>query len=158
MDESPEYESNVALGQLRGMLTAFAWANGKCNHGYNFKVEKLPPGTDIHESLLLYFGENAIRITEAELPEWREPIRQASQRWLFQISDSIDRRIHSNFADEDCQHEILDELLAAITVGLQPSLAWRVQIEPKGFYECAWDDFAFSGVAGEFFLHLGVSD
>jgi hypothetical protein len=49
-------------------------------------------------------------------------------------------------------------VLEAFVVGLQPLDVWRVEIEPRGFYECAWDDFAVRGAPGLFLLHLGVSD
>ena len=37
-------------------------------------------------------------------------------------------------------------------------VGWQVEGNPRGFYECAWDDFAIEGVAGRYLLHLGVSD
>jgi hypothetical protein len=53
---------------------------------------------------------------------------------------------------------MVTSVMNVLTAGLRPLRVWRVEIEPRGFYECAWDDFAVRGSEGMFLLHLGVSD
>jgi hypothetical protein len=40
----------------------------------------------------------------------------------------------------------------------EPIVVWRVNIEPNGFYEIEWDEFAIRGDSGWYLLHLGFSD
>ena len=49
-------------------------------------------------------------------------------------------------------------VLKTLTLGLQPTAVWQVKIEPTGFYEIYWDDFAIQGESGWYLLHFGMSD
>jgi hypothetical protein len=158
MAEATDRDSILALGELRGLLAAFAWANHKCNHSCTFTVEALPTGPDVHESLTRYFGEWASKVSAVELIDWHAAVEAALRRWLFQFRDLVKPTEVCAFTDERCHRDMVGTIMDAFTAGLQPSEVWRVEIDPRGFYECAWDDFAVRGSAGLFFLHFGVSD
>jgi hypothetical protein len=148
----------LALGELRGLLAAFAWSNHRCNHSCTFTVEELPAAADLHESLTRYFGEGASKVSAFLLGDWRTVVGEALQRWLFQFGDLVRPQVVCALTDARCQREMVGTVLDAFTAGLQPLEVWRVEVEPRGFYECAWDDLAVRGVSGLFLLHLGVSD
>jgi hypothetical protein len=148
----------LALGELRGLLAAFAWANLKCNHDYTFTVEELPTGADVQDSLVRQFGEWASKVSVAKVGDWRSVVGDALQRWLFQCGDLVKPKEVCALTDEAHQREMVGTVLDTLVAALHPSEVWRVRIEPRGFYECAWDDFAIRGSSGLFLLHLGVSD
>jgi hypothetical protein len=148
----------LAIGELRGMLAALAWANTKCDHGCTFTVEELPAAPDIHESLTRHFGDSASKVLAVALGDWHGAIGEALRRWLFLFGDLVKPRAVCALTDERHQREMVGTVLDAFIAGLQPLEVWRVAIEPRGFYECAWDDFAVRGSSGLFLLHLGVSD
>ncbi len=151
-------DSLLALGELRGMLAAFAWANGKVNHGYTFSIEPLPARGDVLESLNAHLGHWVDRIALDPLDEWRQPVDHALSRWLFQFEELIEPRFSSSMADRDNQGEIVARMMELFEAGVHPLQVWRVHVESTRFYECAWDDFAILGGSGSFFLHLAVSD
>ena len=158
MAERTDRNPTLALGELRGLPTAFAWANHKCNHSCTFTIEELPVGSDVHESLAHYFRETAIKVSVSQLADWHTAVEEALQRWLFQLHDLVNPQAACALTDERCQREMVGTVLEAFVVALQPLEVWRVEIEPRGFYECAWDDFAVRGAPGFFLLHMGVSD
>lgn len=149
---------SLALGELRGLLTAFAWANEKCNHSCTFSVEELPAAADIQQSLAQYYGDAVAEVRAVELSDWHGVIGDALQRWLFLFRDLIRPRAVCALTDERCQRAMVGRVLDAFMLGLEPLTVWRVEIEPRGFYECTWDDFAIRGSAKSYLLHLGVSD
>jgi hypothetical protein len=156
--EGADRSTALALGELRGLLAAFAWANHKCNHFCTFTVEELVAGADIHEALSRYFGESASQVSVTPLGDWPAAVGEALHRWLFQFGDLVKAEAVCALTDERTQREMVDTVLDAFRAGLQPLKMWRVEIEPRGFYECTWDDFAVRGSSGLFLLHLGVSD
>jgi hypothetical protein len=158
MAEGADRNPALALGEFRGLLAAFAWANHKCDHACTFTVEELPTGADVHEALARYFGESASKVSATPLGDWHAAVGEALQRWLFQFGDLVKPQAVCALTDERCQREMVGTILDAFRAGLQPLEVWRVEIEPRGFYECAWDDFAVRGASGLFLLHLGVSD
>jgi hypothetical protein len=140
------------------MLTALAWANAKCDHNCTFTVEELPASKDVHKSLTRHFGESAKEVTVVALGDWHGAIGDTLLRWLFLFRDLVKPRAVCALTDELCQREMVGTVLDALIVGLQPLEVWRVDVKPRKFYECAWEDFAIRGSAGLFLLHLGVSD
>jgi hypothetical protein len=158
MPETADRNPTLALGELRGLLAAFAWANQKCDHSCTFTVEELPAGVDVRESLVRHFGDLANRVCVVALADWREIIGDALQRWLFRFDDLVIPKAVCALTDEQSRREIVDAVIDALIVGLQPMEVWQVEVEPRGFYECAWEDFAIRSRSGLFLLHLGVSD
>ena len=153
-----DWNSTLALGEVRGMLAALAWANTKCDHGCTFTVEDLPAGADVHESLARHFGEFATKVSIYAVGDWPDAIGEALHRWLFLFRDLVKPRASCSLTDERSQRELVGTVLEAFIAGVHPLEVWRVVIEPRTFYECAWDDFAIRGSSGLFLLHLGVSD
>jgi hypothetical protein len=158
MAEKAFRDSILALGQLRGLLAAFAWANHQCNHCCTFTVEELPISDDIHDALIPHFDEWTNKVGITELSDWQASVSDALHGMLFQFSDLVKPDAVSALTDKRCQREIVDTIMDAFNAGLQPLQVWRVEIEPRGFYECVCDDFAIRGNSGRFLLHLGVSD
>jgi hypothetical protein len=148
----------LALGELRGLLTAFEWANGKTNHSYTFTVEDLPHAADVRAALVLHFGEHMADVMVSELPDWPVVVREALRRWLFQYVDLLKPGAVCALADREYQEETVSGVLDRLVRGLQPRAVWQVQGNPRAFYECAWEDFAIEGASARYLLHLGVSD
>src|SRR5438552_1693620 len=82
----------LAYGELRGQLSAFAWANGKCDHNYTFEVEELPQASDIQAALVQHFGDQVKKVSIAELGDWNRVVRESLHRWLFSFEDLIKPR------------------------------------------------------------------
>jgi hypothetical protein len=158
MAEASGRNPMLALGELRGMLAAFAWANNKCNHACTFTVEELLAGDSVQESLAQFFGTSAIGVSAIEIGDWYAAVGDALLRWLFRFRDLVKPKVVCALTDERSQREMVATIMDAFIAGLQPLGVWRVEVKPRGFYECAWDDFAIRGSSGLFFLHLGVSD
>src|SRR3954469_13370439 len=125
----------MALGELRGLLAAFAWANHKCNHACTFTVEELPPAADIHQALVRYFGESAAKVAAVELGDWHQAVADALQRWLFLFGDLVKPKAVCALTDLQCQREMVSTVMDAFKAGLQPLAVWRVEVDPQGFYE-----------------------
>lgn len=149
---------SLAHGELCGMLAALAWVNTAADHGCTFTVEELPDAADLPGALRLHFGEWASGVSVILIADWHEAVSAALHRWLFQFPDLVRPQKWCALADGEFQREVVAAVLAAFTAGLQPREVWRVEVEPRGHYECAWDDFAVEGGSGRFLLHLGVSD
>jgi hypothetical protein len=158
MADAADRNPTLALGELRGLLAAFAWANQKCDHACTFSVEELPDGGNVHESLVRYFGDTASEVTAVEVGNWHAVVCDALQRWLFLFRDLVKPKAVCALTDSRSQREMVGTVLDAFILGLQPLEVWRVEIVERGFYECAWDDFAVRGSSGLYMLHLGVSD
>jgi hypothetical protein len=158
MADAEELKMTHALGELRGLLAAFAWANHQCNHFCTFSVENLTPAADIHDSLVRYFGEDAVVVSEIALADWQAAIGEALHRWLFQFGDLVKPEMVSALTDEQLQRDMVSTVLDALIAGLKPLAVWRVRLTPHGLYECEWDDFAIRGASGSYLLHLGVTD
>jgi hypothetical protein len=148
----------LALGELRGILKALAWANEKANHQCTFTVDDLPAAADIVASLNLHFRDLQSEIITRPVEDWQTAISEALHRWLFEICDLLKPRVACALADQDSQTELVRQIVGLINTGLQPHEIWQVEVTTKGHYECAWDDFAISGKHGYYLLHLGVSD
>jgi hypothetical protein len=148
----------LALGELRGMLAALAWANTAADHGCTFTVEDLPATADLLSALRQHFGEWAGGVSVNPIGDWHEAVSAALHRWLFQFPDLIRPQKWCALADREFQRKVVEAVLAAFTAGLQPRGVWRVEVEPRAHYACAWDDFAVEGETGRFLVHLGVSD
>jgi len=121
-------------------------------------IEELPITDGIHASLTKHFCDSAVTVSAVEIPDWHELIEESLRKWLFQFGDVLKPNDVSALTDERCQGEMVALVMDQFIASLQPVEVWRVGIEPAGFYECAWDDFAIRGSSGFYLLHLGVSD
>lgn len=148
----------LALGELRGLLAAFAWVNHKCDHFCTFTVEELSSGAELQESLNQHFGTAAMEVSAVQIGDWNSEVGDAFLRWLFRFRDLVKPDVVCALTDERSQREIVATIMNAFTAGLQSLEVWRVKIKPREFYELRWDDFAIRGSSGLFLLHLGVSD
>jgi hypothetical protein len=151
-------QTTICISELRGLFEAFAWFNEKVNHGYTYSIAVLPRAITVHDALVLYLAEQASEVTLSALPRWREEIGFALQRWLFAFDDLVRPGVCCNLTDSGNRQRLVQEVLEKLSAATQARAVWRVQIKPTGFYECAWDDFAFEGDHQLYFLHLGVSD
>src|SRR5437868_7067059 len=109
----------LALGELRGLLAAFAWANNKCNHSCTFTVEELAAGGDVNEALASYFGDSASKVSAVPLGDWQVAIAEALHRWLFEFDDLVKPQAVCALTDERCGQEMVDTILDSFRVGLE---------------------------------------
>jgi hypothetical protein len=148
---------------LQGYLHAFAWFNNKCNHGYTFTLEILPKPASVQEAIKSYFGGELESLTLAPISDWRGFVRALLSRWLFQFGDSSmdhleDLRNSFSLFDDDFREMLLDEMVNRLSISLNPSSVWKVEVDTRGFYECHYEDLAFEEPDRVVYLHLGLSD
>lgn len=154
---------DVAFGELRGFLKAFALFNDKCDHGYTFLLDRLPKAASLRESIEPYFGDDATKVVLSSVENWSQAVAAKLKHWLFQFQASdfaqLEDRSKRFSLSHDCWRESEIQLVVKkLEDVIHPIAVWKVEVEPKGFYECEWDDIAFETAAGSYLLHLGVSD
>lgn len=145
-------------------LEVIALLNNGPDHSSSYGIESLPDALCIGESLRLYFSGNSTNTVPPQPAEhwhirqipiegdWVLPIKKAAHRWFFEqrFSPSLQRDyVRDDFVDRFLQH--LCALVGAAT-------ACRVETSPPMWYECVWDDFAFSTCGNFWLLHFGFSD
>ena len=150
--------AKLALGELRGLISAFEWVNTKCDNSYTFEVEELPPAVDVPAALALHFGEYLVKVIVTQVDDWQEALRGAFRRWLFQYVNQLRPAALFALADPEFQEKMVQIILGRLGLGLQPEVVWRVNAQLCGHYECNLEDYAIEGSNGRYLLHLGVSD
>jgi hypothetical protein len=159
MGAPSERDEILALGELRGLLAALAWANTWVDHTCTFTVEELPEAADIHAALHQTFDGWTTELSVVEIADWSVAVVDALRRWLFSFTEIISSRRTCSLTHEFGQEELTELVMSSLNAALRPERAWRVQVVPTTtFYECDWADFAIQGMSGRYLLHLGVSD
>ena len=158
MSETVDPDTLLALGELRGMLAAFAWANRQAGHHQTFVVVNLPGGADLYAVVARFLDGSATRATLTKLDNWPSSVTEALRRWLFRFVPGGQHQAAWPPMDPYAEANVSLEILYLIEAGLQPLVAWRVEIEPLHCSGTAWDEFVIRGASGHFLLHLGTSD
>jgi hypothetical protein len=156
-------DSEIAYGELRGFLEAFARLNDKADHSYTFTFDWLPKPQDIGSAIKAWFDGQATKVATTLIEEWSPEVRNIFRRWLFQYQVStkdhlVDPNNTFSLSHDSGREALLDHVMMAIGRVVQPLSVWKVNVETIGFYECAWEDIAFEGADFSYLLHLGVSD
>ena len=150
--------AKLALGEFRGLISAFEWVNCKCDNNYTFALQELPPAVDVRAALALHFGEYLVKVIVSQVDDWQEALRGAFRRWLFQYVDQLRPGALFTLADPEFQEKMVQTILERLGQGLLPEMVWRVQVHLGVHYECDLEDYAIEGSTGRHLLHLGVSD
>ena len=158
-------DRDTALGELRGLLEAFARVNDKADHGYDFSIVALPRASTVVAAIEQAFAGEARRVVATPVHDWKPALRAALESWLFQFRSAstggallVDAHQQFALSDERGREAVLDWAMERLAILGPMSQVWRIDIETKRFYECAWADFALETMDGTFLLHLGVSD
>ncbi len=60
--------------------------------------------------------------------------------------------------DDATEEHTLNDFMNCLDSIVGVSSVFEVNVDPPMWYECVWQDFAFDGDAGRWFLHFGFSD
>jgi hypothetical protein len=156
-------ESSVALGELRGFLSAFALVNEKVNNLYTFTIDRLPPAPDIRGALHQAFSGDLTEVTTTPVDDWHSTVRAALGRWLFEFQNPHDARLVDaqeafTLSSEWGRERILDWAIDRLRAVVAPTVVWKTDIGTKFYGDNMRDDFVFETADGRFLLHLGVAD
>src|SRR5262249_19106236 len=132
-------------------------------HSYTFTLEILPSAGSVVQAIEVLRADEAIRVSITPISDWKSIVRDAFSWWLFQFRDPhtgqlVDQSRDFALSCDWGRDAVLDWAMAHLSRIIEPTAVWGVKVETKGFYECAWDDFAFESGDRRLFLHLGVSD
>lgn len=153
----------MSLESCNAYLEALELLNEGCNHGCTYCVDLLSGIGDVHRSLDVYFGESSTSRDPPQSPErwkirtvelgktWRPRIESATTRWFFQT-------LFSPKVEHETQRFVVRGFVDRLAAVVGDTLAFEVHTTPPMFYECAWEDFAFSSANSNWLLHFGVSD
>ncbi len=152
--------ATLAYGELRGFLRAFEALNAKTNHSYTFSFDAIPKTDDVSTAIQQRLED--CRVETRRIDDWVSETKRILERWLFAYQDPTGRLEdqHRTFAlsHESSRRALVDTVMEMLKAIVTPLNAWRVEVQTKQFYECAWDDIAFEDERYVYFLHLGVSD
>lgn len=155
-------ETQIAFGEARGFLTAFAHVNSRGDLACTFEFDLLPESRNLIESVDLRFAGLAREITLTPISNWREAISQALRKWLFDFLVDRDRILSPKsqlwLADPNGQDPIVEWLMKRLEATAPDPTVFSVGFLIDVHYECAADDFVFTSGGQAWFLHLGISD
>jgi len=125
----------VAYGEIRGMLSAFAFLSFKNSPDihYTFDFQWLEKQGTAQATLEAYYANSAEMLTLSSLAAWRDTIQPTLEIWLF---DSLILPTYS----KKYWSQIVQELVDKIEQSVQPTAAWQIDIHIKenSFYELLW--------------------
>lgn len=162
-------DAELAAAELNGLLGAFAWVNGKTNHGYTFTFTRLPAAASVADAVRLAVADPdtptaRVGLSLTRLRGWRTPVARTLQQWLFgfrtdrvggTLRDPADTfTLSAPWGKRAAVAWVMTVLDRAVT----PTAVWRVDVDVDRHYECGWEDLAFETADGVYLLHLGVSD
>jgi hypothetical protein len=78
-------DADVALGELRGCLEAFARFNDKTNHGCTFTFDRLPRAANVGKAVELFFRGEATKVALTRMDDWPQEVKAIFKLWLFQF-------------------------------------------------------------------------
>lgn len=156
-------DEEIAFGELRGCLLAFARFNDKTNHGCTFTFDCLPQATSVRQSLERFFRRQATKVVLTQLEDWSQTVRALFQTWFFQfqvplMGRLVDRGKTFSLSHDSGRESLLDWVMNRLEAVVGQAIAWKVDVQTSDFYECGWDDVAFETAEGSYLLHFGVSD
>jgi hypothetical protein len=155
-------ESQVAYGEARGFLAAFAHVNSRGDLTCTFEFDLMPEAPNLIEAVDLRLAGQAREIKLTPIPNWRNVIRQALRRWLFDFLVERDRLLKSGsvfwLANQDSQEPVVEWLMERLESTAPEPTVFFVGFLMDVHYECAAEDFVFSSGGQAWFLHLGISD
>jgi hypothetical protein len=154
----------MSLERARGILAAFEALNSGADHGCDYAIYELPPADSIEDALAGYFSSLSTSLSPRRPPEdwgirttplgeyWRSIVEARVQHWFFQQEYSPRIEQSQTLIVEDTVRSML------ATMASEGVEAYRVEVAPPMWYDCAWEDFAFVSNRGAWLLHLGFSD
>ncbi len=153
----------MSIERLKGLLESIEILNHGVNHGCEYAIYQLPDAPDLHGELNLYFvslrtgmkpAQPAeywhIRTTELELP-WRISLGKSLKHWFFEAE-------FSPKAGDWNQQGLVDQAMDYLIQEFGELSVVEVFVSPPMWYDCHWQDFAFTSSKGRWLLHLGFSD
>lgn len=140
--------ADLASGELRGFLEAFARLNDKTNHGCTFTFDRLPEARTVSKAIELLFRGEATRVTVTPIENWPQALRAIFKLWLFQfqvtgMAHLVDRNKSFALSYDQGRGQIIDWVMERLDRIVQPAAVWKVEVETKSFYECGVDDIVF---------------
>src|SRR5262249_6259276 len=128
----------LAVGELRGLLAAFEWMNGKCDHTCSFSLNEISATGSIYDALCLHFGSDVSEVKTETLEDWQPALRASFKGWLFRYGDLLRPKAVCAMADEHCRDEMVARLINLIASGMAPTMVCSVITKPTIFYELSW--------------------
>ena len=153
----------MSIARLQGLLESIEILNHGSNHGCEYAIYQLPEAPSFHEALNLYFASLStssepaqpaeywhIRTSELD-PTWRTALGARLKYWFFEEE-------YSPKVDEWNQQAFVDQALKYLVHEIGEPSVFEVFVSPPMWYDCHWQDFAFTSNRGRWMLHLGFSD
>src|SRR5436305_10916463 len=75
--------SAIALGELRGLLSAFAEINNECNHVHALDVALLSKAGGVQQTLTRHLGDSVASVAVTPLEDWQNALPAALEHWLW---------------------------------------------------------------------------
>jgi hypothetical protein len=153
----------MSIARLHGLLESIEILNHGTDHGCEYAIYQLPEAPSFDEALNLYFASLStsskpaqpaehwhIRTSELGQP-WRPLLSSRLKHWFFEeeYSQKVNGWNQQAFVDQ-----VINYLVHEIG---EPSVS-EVFVSPPMWYDCQWQDFAFTSSKGRWMLHLGFSD
>jgi hypothetical protein len=140
---------------LNAFLEPLALLNSAPNHGYSFRVERLPDARTFEDAWRLRFAApGAATAAPRTVPiagTMSEALSAIARRWFFEQS-------HSPPVAAEAARAVVDAFVARL-VGLCGSgTVLRVDGDPAVWGECATEDLVVIAPTGRWLLHFGVTD
>lgn len=152
-----------AIAKLEQLLDDIGSLNNGCDHSCEYAMYRLPEAATVCMSLDRYFAayhnSNTLPqpaehwfIQTAPLgADWEREVRSGLMHWFFEQE-------YSPPMDAASQQALVDQALACIHEACGTPQVFEVTVSPPMWYDCLWQDFAFTSPAGNWLLHLGLSD
>ena len=147
---------------INSLLAEIAEANDGMNHGSDYSFVVLPAADSMTLALDAYFSAMSTsysppqpperwNIRTTELAEAKPRLLAAAKHWFYELE-------FSPTVDDASAKQTLNEFMNGLISIVGTSIVFEVNVDPPMWYECVWQDFAFDGEAGRWFLHFGFSD
>ena len=156
----------MSIERANTYLEAFSALNDGPDHGTDYSLARLTDADSLENALRAFFGSyHTSRILPQDpdhwhirldgiAGDWAERVKSALRRWFFQ--EQYSPKIAQEFAAENCINACVGHLKSA--VGECRAYEVFVSPPPNMWYECVWQDFAFTNKSSHWLLHFGFSD
>lgn len=154
------------LAYLRGFLEAFAWVNGKTNHGYTFEIDRVEDAGEVEDAVAKRFArDEPSKIALTKLVDWRGEVAATLERWLLRYLRDDPRVGHLEDARKafSLSHPSFIPDLIAPLVNKIASLSsiqrgFGIDIKTDRFYACESTDMVLVASDSLIFLHFDWCD
>lgn len=153
----------MSIARFQGLLESIEILSHGIDHGCEYAIYQLPDAPDLPEALDLYFASLSTSLKPPQPAEhWHIRTSELGQSWRATLGARLKhwffKEEYSPEVENWNQQAFVDQALSHLTDEMGSPTVFEVFVSPTMWYDCKWQDFAFTSSKGRWMLHLGFSD